>query len=58
MGCSMSRFLQSEMQQNAPIVCVDALHPSQKHFSHAGTVSCLPWLKSTKQRIQVSCSRL
>ena len=39
-------------------VCVDALHPSQKTFNHARTVSCLPGLKSTKQWIKMCCSRL
>ena len=32
------------------VVCFDALRPSQQFFSHAGMISCLPWLISTKQR--------
>ena len=32
-------------RQLVPLVCVDALRPSQKIFSHVGTISCLPGIE-------------
>ena len=37
-------------------VCVDALHPSQKYFSHVETISSLPGLNQYSAEDKVHCS--